>query len=161
GWYLQRFLKVLLWVGVVVAGNGIFGWLKLPTFVVDPSLPGRVSSTLGNPIYLGSFLIIPLFLSLFFSQQAENLTRRAGYYFLAFLCLAGIFLSGTRGAAVGLLLAGFIAAVIYFFLTPKRVIKLYGFVAVGFLVVLAAALFNFSDKLPQGSTIQRVFHLKD
>ena len=160
-WYLQWFLKVLLWVGIVVAGNGIFGWLGWPTLVLDPTLPTRVSSTLGNPIYLGSFLIIPFFLSLFFGHQTDSGIKRAGYYFLGFLCLLGIFLSGTRGAAVGLLSASFLGALIYLFFNPSKKIKIYGFALVGICVIAAGLLFVNHEKLPQGSTVRRLFNLND
>lgn len=161
GLYFKRFLKVLLFVSFVLVGNGIFGWLGLPTFVQDPSLPGRVSSTLGNPIYLGSFLIIPMFLSLFFALQAEGKWRKAGYCILALLFLAGIFLSGTRGAVVGVVAGSFIASLLYIALNKSQKLRNYGLMSVGIFIALAVALFIFSDKLPQGSTIQRLVKLKD
>lgn len=159
--YLQIFLKFLLFFAFIVAGNGIFGWLGLPTFVVDPSLPTRVSSTLGNPIYLGSFLIIPLFISLFMSFQAEGKGSKAMYWILAFVFLFGIFLSGTRGAAVGLILGVFISAVFYLALSSSNKIRIYGVAAILFFVASVGVLFIFSKHLPNGSILQRLVRLKD
>jgi O-antigen ligase len=161
GKYLQWFLKFLLWMGIAVAVNGIFGWLHLPTVVQDPSLPGRVSSTLGNPIYLGSYLIIPLFLALFFAYSAEGWFRKAGYYILGFISLLGILLSGTRGAVIGLLAGGFISVIIYLFFSPSKKIRFYGFIGVAVLIAVSSVMFVYNDKLPAGSTLQRIFKLKD
>lgn len=161
GSYLERFLKALLTAALIVTGNGIYGWLGFTTLVPDPSLPGRVSSTLGNPIYVGSFLIIPLFLTLFFATGVESWIKKSAYYFLSFLFALGIFLSGTRGALVGLILGSFLCALVYLFLCGSKKIKLYGFVALGIFIILAGLLFKFNNKLPQGSTLQRIFKLKD
>ncbi len=161
GVYLQRFFKFFLFFALIVAGNGIFGWLGLPTFVVDPSLPTRVSSTLGNPIYLGSFLIIPFFLSLFLSIQAETSFSKVSYWFLSAIFVFGIFLSGTRGAVVGLILGSFISALVYIFLNKSNKIRTYGFLGVGIFILIVGALFIFSDNLPKGSIIQRLVKLKD
>jgi tetratricopeptide (TPR) repeat protein len=133
----------------------------LPTLVRDPSLPTRVSSTLGNPIYLGSYLIVSMYLSVFFGIQTESLSKRIGYYSLGFIFLIGIFLSGTRGAVVGLIVGTFLAAVTYVVLTKNKKIRIYSFASIIVFLVIAGLLFTFSSKLPHGSTIQRVFKLKD
>ncbi|MDR3642607.1 MAG: O-antigen ligase family protein [Candidatus Doudnabacteria bacterium] len=160
GSYFKRFLQVFLAGAMVVTINGIFGKLGLPTLVMDPSLPVRVSSTLGNPIYVGSFLIVPMFLAMFFGGQAEEAWQKYGYYFSAFLFFVGIVLSGTRGAMVGLIAGVFLAAVAYVIFNPSRKLRLYGAGAIGIFVLLCALLFAFNSKLPQGD-FQRLFHLKD
>jgi O-antigen ligase len=160
GNYFKRFLQFFLAAAMLVTINGIFGKLGLPTFVLDPSLPARVSSTLGNPIYVGSFLIVPLFLSLFFGAQAEAAWQKYGYYFSAFLFLVGIGLSGTRGASVGLIVGIFLAAVVYVALNPSRRLKLYGAGAIVLFVAIFGILFAFSNKLPSGE-FQRLFYLND
>ncbi len=161
GKFLQWLLKFLLFVAFLEVSNGIFGWLGFPTLIPDPSLPARVSSTLGNPIYLGSFLIIPMYLALFFAQQAASTAGKIVYWLLAFLFLFGIFLSGTRGAMVGLIGGSFLAAVAFLVLNKNRNIRNYGIMFVVAFVGLAALLFTFNSKLPQGSTLQRVFTLND
>ncbi len=161
GSYFQKFLKLFLAVAAVVAVNGLFGWMHLPVLIQDPSLPVRVSSTLGNPIYLGSFALIPTFISIFFALQADNIASRVGYYTLAFVFLLAGFLSGTRGALVGLLLGSFLATVVYLALSQNKQIKLIGMGMVLSVVVLAGLMFNFSSKLPVGSIVRRVFTLND
>ena len=161
GKFFQLSLKVFLWISAVVAVNGVFGWLGMPILIQDPSLPVRVSSTLGNPIYLGNFIIIPMFLSWFFALQAEGRAGKIGWGFLGLVFLLAGYLSGTRGAAVGILAGSFISFILYLFLSQSRKIKIYGFAAVAALLVIAGLLFANSNHLPQGSTLQRLFKLKD
>jgi tetratricopeptide (TPR) repeat protein len=94
-------------------------------------------------------------------MQAESRGLRIWYFVLAFLFFWSGFLSGTRGALVGFLAGSFIAAVVYLVLVTNKKIKIYGFTAVGVLVVIAGLLFFYSSHLPAGSTVQRLFKLKD
>ncbi len=161
GNYFQKFLKLFLAVAAVVAINGLFGWMHLPMLIQDPSLPSRVSSTLGNPIYLGSFALIPMFLSVFFALQSERPASKYGYYVLAFVFFLAGFLSGTRGALLGLLVGSFIAAVVYLVLCKNKQIKLIGFGVVAVAVLGAGLMFTYSKRLPPGSIVRRVFTLND
>jgi O-antigen ligase/tetratricopeptide (TPR) repeat protein len=161
GSYLKRFLQMVLAVALIVTINGIFGKLGWPVLVMDPSLPTRVSSTLGNPIYLGSFLIVPLFLAIFLGIQEESIGKRITYYFSGFLFLVGILLSGTRGANVGLVGCLFFSALAYIVLTKNKKFKLYGSVLVVVFAIVCGALFAFNSKLPVNSDFRRLFTLKD
>ena len=161
GSYFQKFLKLFLAVSAVVAVNGLFGWMHLPMLIQDPSLPSRVSSTLGNPIYLGSFALIPMFISIFFALQSEHIASKLGYYVLAFVFFLAGFLSGTRGALVGLLVGSFLSAVVYLILCKNKQIKIIGFGVVVVALVGAGLMFNYSSKLPVGSVARRVFTLND
>ena len=161
GRYMRIFLKGLLIVAAIVTLNGISGVLGWGTLVMDPSLPLRASSTFGNPIFFASFLIFPLFLSVFFALQAEKRTGKIVFSILAFLQLVGIVQSGTRGAVVGLALGIFIAAAAYIVLGTGRKLKLYGSLGILIFVATVGLLFAFHEKLPQGTTLARVFNLRD
>ncbi|MFA5990983.1 MAG: O-antigen ligase family protein [Candidatus Doudnabacteria bacterium] len=161
GSYFQKFLKLFLAVAAVVAVNGLFGWMHLPMLIQDPSLPARVSSTLGNPIYLGSFALVPMFISIFFALQAEHIASKSGYFVLAFVFFLAGFLSGTRGALVGLLVGSFLGAVAYLIFSQNKRIKIIGLGGVVVALVVAGIMFNFSDRLPVGSVARRIFTLKD
>ncbi len=160
GSYFQKFLKLFLAVASVVAINGLFGWMHLPMLIQDPSLPFRVSSTLGNPIYLGSFALIPMFISLFFAFQSENTASKSGYFVLAFVFFLAGFLSGTRGALLGLLVGSFISAVVYLVMCKNRQVKIIGLGVVLTALVVAGLLFSVSSRLPVGSVARRIFDLK-
>jgi len=161
GSYFQKFLKLFLAVGAVVAINGLFGWMGFSTLIQDPSLPSRVSSTLGNPIYLGSFALVPMFFSIFFASQAESTGGKVGYGLLAFIFFLAGFLSGTRGALMGLLGGTFLSAVVYLILCKNKKVKLIGLGTVIFSLVIAGLLFTYSNRLPTGSVVRRVFTLND
>jgi hypothetical protein len=62
---LAKFLKVTVISASILSLYGILVALGLKPFVPDPSLP-RISITFGNPIYVGSFLILPLFFKFVF-----------------------------------------------------------------------------------------------
>lgn len=159
GKYIKRVLDFAILTAVLVSLNGILTKAGLLQIVADPSLP-RVSSTLGNPIYIGSFLIVPMFLSVFFALQHEG-WKRYVYWAAAALQLWTIFLSGTRGAIVGLILGLAVAFPLYFIFSRNRAVKVYGLILT-FLAGLALVLmFIFHDKLPQGTMLYRVFNLRD
>lgn len=106
-----------LCVAVVVA---VFALLErigiVPSFQVS-HLP-RVSSLIGNPIYLAGFLILPLVLALFRSIQT-NKREFILYIMAAIIMFGGVLVSGTRGAFLGLIV-GLCFGWIYWILTSKQ-----------------------------------------
>ena len=157
----RAFLQGLLVIGGLVSFDGIMVWLTHNHFLLnDPSYP-RVSGSFGNPIYIASFLVIPVFIAAFLAFNEEIRWKKIGYWLLALMQTWVIFLSATRGAIVGLGIGIFIAAVLYIVLNPIRKVRIWGSYAVlGFVVVLGL-LFSFHNSLPQGTTLRRVFNLKD
>lgn len=157
----QKFLKVFLAVAVISMLYGLWVYLKLPGFFADPSLPDRVSSTFGNPIFFASFLILPLSLTLFFAAQEESSGWKVFYYLAAALQLFGILQSATRGAFVGLLAGILIAGSLYLLNAKSKQIRNRGLVVAGGFVAIIALLFIFSSKLPTNSFLHRLTHLQD
>ncbi len=158
--YIQKFLQ---WFVFVAAGTAIYGilvWMKLLTFMPDPSYP-RISSTFGNPIFFASFLILPMFISMFFVFYEEGMGKKIMYGIFAALMLLGIFSSSTRGAIVGLGVGIFCGAVLYALLTPSKKVKWYAGVSVSVFAALLVTLFFFHASLPQGSMLRRMFTLRD
>jgi O-antigen ligase/Tfp pilus assembly protein PilF len=156
-------LKILVYSNIAIATvlsvYAIFVRLGMNPWVPDPSLP-RVSATFGNPIFFPSYLIPIMFLTIFWG------TRKKGFgsfwfYFLAFLQLIATFLSGTRGAVVGLILGVFISLIAYVALGASKKLRAYGAAAIFLLIALGSGLYLNSDKLPQGSMLRRVFALRD
>jgi O-antigen ligase len=69
------------------------------------SQENRTAGLSGNPIYLASFLILPLFFSL--SRAIDtNQKHKTVYWLTSGIIIGAILLSGTRGATLGLI-AGF------------------------------------------------------
>jgi O-antigen ligase/tetratricopeptide (TPR) repeat protein len=159
--YLKTFLNCFILSALIIALNGISGKLGLGNLTLDASLPARVSSTLGNPIYVGSYLVIPLFLALFLGKQAELIWKKAFYFVSAFLFFVTILLSGTRGALVGILAGGFLSSLVYLFLTTNKKVRYFGLLGVAVLIggyILISININ-SLNLSPG--IQRLFRLND
>ena len=161
GSYLKRFLQAFIAVAVAVTINGLFGWLHWPTLTIDPSLPARVSSTFGNPIFFASYLIIPMFLAAYFAVSEESRALRVLYILACLLQLWGIYASGTRGAVVGLIAGVFVGAVAYVIATSNKKLRLYGLIVIAVFVVGGGTLFALHSKLPPGSTLYRLANLKD
>lgn len=95
--------KHAIWV--VLSVSGIVGmiatleWLGLFSF--GNTQHGGVVATLGNPNFLGATLLLPFFWSLGHLAQHK---KKQTYLFIAIsiFCLAGILLSESRGAYLGL-----------------------------------------------------------
>ncbi len=159
--YLKRFLQAFIAVAILVTLNGLSGWLGGPVMVNDPSLPDRVSSTFGNPIFFSSFLIIPMFLAAYFAFQETKQSLKVAYWVATAVLLVGIYSSGTRGALLGLLVGLFFGGVCYIiFNTNKRVVK-YGLGVLGAFVILVGLLFANNDKIPENSTLARLVNFRD
>ena len=157
--YVRKFLLALAGSGILLAIYGILVWLKIVNFLPDPSYP-RISATLGNPIFFGSFLILPMTLTAFFAFSEESRAKKYMYWFFFLLQTVGVFLSATRGAVVGLLVGVGISTLVFLFLSSSKKIKIYvGGILVSGLVV-TVLLFSFPQILPTGSLLQRTFNLR-
>ncbi|MBL8030565.1 MAG: O-antigen ligase family protein [Candidatus Doudnabacteria bacterium] len=157
------FLKSIVYSNIVIASAlcfyAVLVRMGMKPWVPDPSLP-RVSATFGNPIFFPSYLIPILFLTLFWAFRKKDWGR---YVLLACAALQviAIFLSGTRGAVVGLLAGGFISAVVGIALSKNKKVKMWGLGATAALVLVGGLLYFNSGKLPEGSMLRRIFQLKD
>lgn len=158
--YMRKFVLSVITLGATLAVYGVLVWLKILTFLPDPSYP-RISATFGNPIFFASFLILPMFLTLFYLIQEDTKWKKALYGVIIALELWSILLSQTRGAVVGLGLAFFVSAILYISLTPKRKLKIWGGAAA--LVLVGILVFGFSkpEMFPQGTIFRRIFSLRD
>ena len=161
GKYLKIFLQSFIGVAVVLTLNGFSGKVGGPVFIEDPSLPFRVSSTFGNPIFFASYLIVPLFLAVYFALQEAKRGLKVAYWITAVLLLLGVYISGTRGAVVGVIAGLLVSLIVYILLAGKSKFRKYGLVAFGLLLVVSLGLYGFKNKLPQGSILYRVFNLRD
>lgn len=159
--YLRLFLQFLIGIGVTLSLDGVMVQLTHNHFLLnDPSYP-RVSGTFGNPIFIASFLVIPMFLAAFFAVSEEAVWKRVLYWIAVLLQFWVIFLSQTRGCAVGLGIGIFIAAVLYVVLHSAKKVKIWGGSAVLAFGVAVALLFSFHSYIPQGGLLHRLFNLKD
>ncbi len=156
------FLKTILYSNITIATvlsiYAIFVRLGMQPWVPDPSLP-RISATFGNPIFFPSYIIPIMFLGIFWAFRKQGFVKYL-LLFCSFLQLIGIFLSGTRGAVVGLILGGLVAIFSAIILAKKSKAKTWSLVGAVVCLALGIGLYFNSNLLPQGM-VRRVFQLRD
>ncbi len=155
-----QFLQGVFWVSVLACIYGVWVVAGFPKLFPDPSLP-RVSSTFGNPIFFASYLIISLGITLFLAAREERRFQKRVYVAGFLLQLLNLYLTGTRGAFVGLLLGIVIGSVVYFFLSKTRTGKVWsGGVILAIIIVISSALF-LGGTYNNNSLIKRATSFKD
>jgi tetratricopeptide (TPR) repeat protein len=117
----------------VLTAFPIAGYTILQHFNIDPlpwqSIGGRASATMGNPIFLGGYLIMVIPLTVSRLVDAAKLmrsdsSRRAGFFLVCFFGLAmalqclALFFAQSRGPVIGLAVAVYISA--FLILVLKR-----------------------------------------
>ena len=124
----RRMFLVSIWAALAVIAYGLFGNAHIDNFISVSSADAsflnsfcyRFAGSLGNPAYLGTYMIFAVFfaLYLFFTTKVS---RRSRWLFFALALLFTLFLvvSQTRGALLGLALA-FFSAVVYLALVLTR-----------------------------------------
>ncbi|MBP7462387.1 MAG: hypothetical protein KBA26_13970, partial [Candidatus Delongbacteria bacterium] len=100
-------IPIIIYALWQAAGFDIRIWLDRPA--------GRVSSTLGNPIFLGSYLIFPFFMSLYRMIQIDNWRDRRwmGSLTACGLTVTALVLTGSRGPMLGWLVGVGVLGLLY------------------------------------------------
>jgi len=116
----------------------------------------RIDGTFGNSIYLAGFMLLSLFITIYLWMQNGNKGPLKYFYGSAILFqIITIFLSGTRGAVLGLIAGVFIALVSYAFLETNKKFIRYGLI--GFVVAVTlfmSVVFGMKDSsFVQNTTI--------
>lgn len=93
-------LRVFLAAGSVVMIIGVFQVVD-PNFLLNRG-DVRVSSTLGNSIYVGGYGLFLLFVATLLFLKENNVVVKTAYGLAGALGIAGIIFSGARGAFLGL-----------------------------------------------------------
>jgi tetratricopeptide (TPR) repeat protein len=107
----ERFLAATVIASSMVC---LFSLGELAQRIVAGEPPQRLQATLGNPTFLGSYLLLQLFVAIFLTVRLGDEKRRVlGWIarLIIGLHLVVIFLSGTRGAVLGLV-AGAVLAIL-------------------------------------------------
>ncbi|MCX6779882.1 MAG: O-antigen ligase family protein, partial [Candidatus Magasanikbacteria bacterium] len=106
----------------------------------------RVSSTLGNPIYLGGYGIFLTFLALLLFKKENNGLWKIFYAIAGLFGFMGIFWSGTRGDMLGLVAASVFAVISYIVVLKNYPKVRYGLVGLGvFGIISISLLYNFKQ----------------
>ncbi len=133
------------WASRIFLIGGFFvmfiAWLQ--TQISDLLLNGgatRVSSTLGNPIYVGGYGLFLLFLSVLLLSCEKNNFWKWFYGVVGFFGFMGMFWSGNRGTMLGLV-AGVAFALVAYIIVLKKYPKIrYGLLTLTMLGILSISL---------------------
>jgi tetratricopeptide (TPR) repeat protein len=141
----ERLITAVLLVSFPVALYGILQHIGLDPVDWNKDVSTRVSSTLGNPIFLAGFLAMTIPFTLYRLLTARNRTGRqqqlliAGYLVLLAVQLSSIFFTRSRGPLIGLIAGVFVFVIILSAVRQKKDWTRF-IVAVGIVVVLAGGL---------------------
>lgn len=112
----QRLGVLVVGMGTLVAMFALGEGRIWPAFV---AYEGRVASVLGNPTFLASFLLIPLFFSLAAAfEQAQK--KQIPFLVAGIVMLSAILGTGTRGAILGLIVALVLGLGVWVFHRPMK-----------------------------------------
>lgn len=105
----EKSLDWFIWVGALVSLYAILERIGIVQ-VLGGHFESRATSTIGNPIYLAGFLLIPLTLSIF--QLLKNKQSRM-YQCTSILIFIAIIAAWTRGTFLGLAVGAFVGGMIW------------------------------------------------
>ena len=116
----------------------------------------RLFSNLGNPTYLGLYLLLHLFLIGFIIVESSPKTRKFGYFMLLIL-LMGLLMTQSRSTVLGLLMGVLVLIIFTIKSSPKIRLFLGGFIVVSMLAIITLfSLQNSKSFLENHSFINRV-----
>ena len=148
---IEVFLKALITIGLIVSLHAIlqkFGILIFSQEAMNQFL-NRSYSTFGHPNFLGQFLILPIFSSLYFISKSSNKILR--FLFLLIL-IGGLFTTENRASILGVLFGIFLLTLI-----NKKVKKSYKVILSIFLVCIFALFVTYFA--PSSRSIMTRFYL--
>lgn len=170
--YLQIILKnkqdalgslsqYIICISGLTAVIGIFQSLNLlPSLSIE--FGNRVSSTLGNPIFFASSLVIPFFFSISFALSKGARAHKIVFLFASIILLFGILVSGSRGVLFGILVGLLLGFFLWIITSSSKTIQKRAIIFLLFSTVLFITVFftvqNLSSK---PSILYRLTHFSD
>ncbi|MBP7770572.1 MAG: O-antigen ligase family protein [Candidatus Pacebacteria bacterium] len=159
----DRFFNTSIGVSMVIGLHALLQGLQL--FGLHPSSQSgaRADGTFGNATYLAVYMLFSIFITLYMLARQGRLTQtmQSVYGLALVLQFAGLYLTQTRGALLGVI-GGFLIAMIWVAWRAKQAewkgLRMW---AVGGMVALAALVGVFfalrqADLLPKGGTLARI-----
>lgn len=155
---VSDFKRVSLLVKTVIVTTGLVSLIGLLQVLGIsftawiPAFPGRVTSTFGNPNFLGSFLAITLPLAAVFFMTSAN-RKKLVYLTIFLLGFVGLLLTRSRGAiAASILSFLFMGGIIVFGRSREFIEKRKSFALLGLLAVVMLVTFILLDSGAEGIT---------
>ncbi len=150
-WFI--FFHISIFVSLIVAGYGYFekfGWIQ-------GSSDSRVFSTVGNPIYLASYLLIHFFILAFYYLQTASKKIKIAYGAIFLFELPIFFFTETRGAMLGFLAGLGLILFLKFFEAekPRKKFIFAGIFLTALLIPLLLIFFQGSDFIKSRPLLNR------
>ena len=145
-WDFSIIVGILVSLVAVIQYYGLFNRIFLSA--------GRPSSTMGNPIMLGVYLLLLSFITLSFAIKEKKVIYKIFYIFALLLFLYVILISNSRAAYLGLL-TGTVFFILFY---PKRLLIL-KVLTIACLILGAFAVYyvNSNDNIPEFLENNRIF----
>lgn len=137
-------VRFLQWNSIVGGAVGIFALIsKYAPSVLALGDQTRLAGTFGNPAFLATYFVVLLFIDVLLFASADSRDRMRWVWFaLALFSMMCVFLSGTRGAYVGVV-AGIIVALAGIALSAWQKYKKIIAIIAGIGIVLVVSLVAF------------------
>lgn len=112
---LKRLLLTISFSSLVVSLYAVLQYFGIDflTWQEPAYLTGRSMSTLGQPNFLASFLLLTIPISFYLIYKNKNIWFRCFFIFSSLLQILALVFSGSRGAWLGLLCALFLVTLFY------------------------------------------------
>lgn len=114
-------LRIFVFVSFISTLAGFLQFAGVEEFYSADPFAGRISGTLSNPVYFGSFLVISIFIGLYLVVAEQRIGSRVIFGMLTLLNVIALVFTQTRGAFSGLVFGLFVAALLCLaFLLPHN-----------------------------------------
>ncbi len=137
---IEKIINFVLLASLLVSLYGILQWLGIDNFPWQKPVPagGRVFSTFGQPVFLGNYLVLVIFLTFYRVFISKEAIFRFFYLILLLTQLLCLLFTLTRGAWLGFMFGIIFILFLYYYIYRKNKVK---FV----LVILSIILIAFSS----------------
>lgn len=139
--FREKLIFSLFLSAVLVSAYGILQFVGIDVYQwSEPAfLTGRISSTLGQPNYIGSFLVLTIFSGAYLLYLTRQKKWYRVWYFLGILAqIIALFLTKSRGAWIAFLFALFSFPLFYYRRLNRKII----FIFLGSLILFFIFIFS-------------------
>jgi putative inorganic carbon (HCO3(-)) transporter len=139
----ERLFKIILFTAIIVSIYGILQTMGIEPFprdILRENWGSRAFSTMGNPNFLGSYIVLIIPISIYFYIINKNITGLTAYIIL-FYCLL---CTNTRGAWLGTIASILAFAAIHYIYFRYNKEEFNRYIILFVITVLLLALYNFN-----------------
>ncbi|MDI6733315.1 MAG: O-antigen ligase family protein [Planctomycetota bacterium] len=162
---LERMLVTITLTSIPIIIYGFAQKLKLEPLNWDADFSIRIASTLGNPIFLGSYLILVIPVMVYLLICSKNTLSRIFHLLLLVSALVCLLLTESRGPLLGLILTVFVFVVLSGLVFRKKYLAWGSYmvvtVLIGFFIILAIPQGPLEGLKPKMGRLSRMFEPKE